>query len=152
MQLLYLKSKDLWITEIWLYKEWLDWCRKAQFMVMLQPIHILSFEQKLKAEKSFLQSLLCKTIAWRKLILEKASNKQLNLLQNCAPNAKPLLQTSQGWEMAGNAGSFFACPLAPKAVSSRTRCKPLFSADNIHNTHASSGCKYTCPGMSMSCK
>ena len=50
-------------------------------MVMLRPIHILSFQQKLKAEKSFLQSLLCKTIARRKLILEKASNKQLNLLQ-----------------------------------------------------------------------
>ena len=48
---------------------------------MTPPLHILSFQQKLKAEKSFLQSLLCKTIGRRKLILEKASNKQLNLLQ-----------------------------------------------------------------------
>ena len=48
---------------------------------MSKNLHILSFQQKLKAEKQFLQSLLCKKIARRKLILEKASNKQVHLLQ-----------------------------------------------------------------------
>ena len=49
--------------------------------MMHSPLHILSFQQKLKAEKEFLKSLLCKTINRRRLILEKATNKQLNLLQ-----------------------------------------------------------------------
>ena len=48
---------------------------------MPHPLHILAFAKKLKDSKEFLQSLLCKKVQKRRLLLQKASPKQLKLLQ-----------------------------------------------------------------------
>ena len=44
-------------------------------------LHILGIQAKLKEEKTFLKSLLCRNLQRRKLILQKASNKQSQLLK-----------------------------------------------------------------------
>ena len=44
-------------------------------------LHILSFLNILREEKQFIKSLLCRSLAKRRLILEKASSKQLRLIQ-----------------------------------------------------------------------
>ena len=48
---------------------------------MPHPLHILAFAKKLKDSKEFLQSLLCQKVQKRRLLLQKASPKQLKLLQ-----------------------------------------------------------------------
>ena len=48
---------------------------------MGRGLHILSLRQKLQSEKAFLKSLLCQKVSKRKFLLEKASGKQLKLLQ-----------------------------------------------------------------------
>ena len=48
---------------------------------MNSGLHILSFKEKLKEEKPFLKSLLCRSLQKRKLILQKASNRQAQLLK-----------------------------------------------------------------------
>ena len=48
---------------------------------MSQPLHILSFQKKLSTARNFLQSLLCRQLHKRKLLLEKASGKELRVLQ-----------------------------------------------------------------------
>ena len=48
---------------------------------MPSSLHILSFQNLLKKERKFLESLICRSIAKRRLILERASSKQLRLLQ-----------------------------------------------------------------------
>ena len=44
-------------------------------------LHILAFQNRLKEEREFMKSLLCRQVGKRRLILEKASSKQLHLLQ-----------------------------------------------------------------------
>ena len=46
-------------------------------------LHILSFLNILREEKQFIKSLLCRSLTKRRLILEKASSKQLRLIQKC---------------------------------------------------------------------
>ena len=48
---------------------------------MSSRLHILSFQNRLKEEREFLKSLLCRQVSRRRLILNKATSKQLHLLQ-----------------------------------------------------------------------
>ena len=48
---------------------------------MRGKLHILDFQKKLTSEKKFLESLLCKKVSKRRLILERASSKQLQILR-----------------------------------------------------------------------
>ena len=48
---------------------------------MPHPLHILGFQKKLRDSKDFLRSLLCPKVHKRRLLLEKATPKQLKLLQ-----------------------------------------------------------------------
>ena len=48
---------------------------------MPNGLHILGFQNKLKENKPFLKSLLCQRLSKRKLIIEKASPKELQILQ-----------------------------------------------------------------------
>ena len=48
---------------------------------MSKHLHILSFQNKLREHKPFLKSLLSQNLSKRKLIIQKASNKELRLLQ-----------------------------------------------------------------------
>ena len=44
-------------------------------------LHILSFQNILRRQQSFIRSLVCRSIAKRRLILEKATPQQLRLIQ-----------------------------------------------------------------------
>ena len=44
-------------------------------------LHILSFQKNLQEEKKFIKSLVCRSLVKRRLILEKATPKQLRLIQ-----------------------------------------------------------------------
>ena len=48
---------------------------------MFSSLHILSFINTLRGERKFFKSLVCRSIAKRRLILEKATPKQLRLIQ-----------------------------------------------------------------------
>ena len=48
---------------------------------MTASFHILSFQGALVQERKFLQSLLCRSLSKRRLILDKATSKQLRVLQ-----------------------------------------------------------------------
>ena len=48
---------------------------------MFSGLHILSFINTLKGERKFIESLVCRSVAKRRLILEKATPKQLRLIQ-----------------------------------------------------------------------
>ena len=50
-------------------------------MMSNSRLHILSFQNKLKEERGFLKSLLSQKLSTRKLILGKASPKQLRVIQ-----------------------------------------------------------------------
>ena len=63
------------------YKAVLTWGSSSVDREKPNALHILSFQEKLKAEKPFLKSLLCQNLQRRKLILQKASKKQIRLLQ-----------------------------------------------------------------------
>ena len=48
---------------------------------MANGLHILGFQNQLKKNKPFLKSLLCLKLSKRRLIIEKASPKELQTLQ-----------------------------------------------------------------------
>ena len=48
---------------------------------MPNGLHILGFQNQLKENKSFLKSLLCQKLSKRRLIIEKATPKELQILQ-----------------------------------------------------------------------
>ena len=48
---------------------------------MSNGLHILGFQNQLKENKPFLKSLLCQKLSKRRLILQKASPKELQTLQ-----------------------------------------------------------------------
>ena len=48
---------------------------------MSHTLHILGFQRKLREAKRFLQSLLCKRVHKRRLLLEKATPQELRVLQ-----------------------------------------------------------------------
>ena len=52
-----------------------------QFSAMLGTVHILAFQNKLKQEREFIKSLVCRSVTRRQLILQKATPKQLRLIQ-----------------------------------------------------------------------
>ena len=51
------------------------------FQDMPSGLHILSFQNILRGEQKFIRSLVCRSVAKRRLILEKATSKQLRLIQ-----------------------------------------------------------------------
>ena len=51
------------------------------FQDMPSGLHILSFQNILRGEQKFIRSLVCRSVAKRSLILEKATSKQLRLIQ-----------------------------------------------------------------------
>ena len=51
------------------------------FRDMPSSLHILSFQNILRGEQKFIRSLVCRSVAKRRLILEKATSKQLRLIQ-----------------------------------------------------------------------
>ena len=53
----------------------------AQLCAMPSAIHILSFQNNLREERQFIKSLACRSATKRRLILEKATPKQLRLIQ-----------------------------------------------------------------------
>ena len=48
---------------------------------MPSGLHILAFQKILRGEQKFIRSLVCQSVAKRRLILEKATPKQLRLIQ-----------------------------------------------------------------------
>ena len=54
---------------------------ESQFYEMTGGVHILSLQNILKQNKDFIRSLVCRNVAKRRLILEKATSKQLRLIQ-----------------------------------------------------------------------
>ena len=48
---------------------------------MSTSLHILSFINSLRGEKKFIKSLVCRSVAKRRLLLEKSTPKQLRILQ-----------------------------------------------------------------------
>ena len=48
---------------------------------MPSGLHILAFQHLLRGEQKFIRSLVCRSVAKRRLILEKATPKQLRLIQ-----------------------------------------------------------------------
>ena len=52
-----------------------------QFSAMLGTVHILAFQNNLKQEREFIRSLVCRSVTRRRLILQKATPKQLRLIQ-----------------------------------------------------------------------
>ena len=67
-------------TSCWLYKPGIS-PQVRQFYEMPGGLHILSFQNVLRGEREFIRSLICRSIAKRRLILEKATPKQLRLIQ-----------------------------------------------------------------------
>ena len=67
-------------TSFWLYKPDI-FPQVRQFYEMPGGLHILSFQNVLKGERDFIRSLVCRSVAKRRLILEKATPKQLRLIQ-----------------------------------------------------------------------
>ena len=51
------------------------------FQDMPSGLHIISFQNILRGEQKFIRSLVCRSVAKRRLILEKATSKQLRLIQ-----------------------------------------------------------------------
>ena len=68
------------VINYWLYKLQRHFYIE-QFCVMPSRLHILSFQSNLRDEKKFIKSLVCHSVAKRRLILEKATPKQLQLIQ-----------------------------------------------------------------------
>ena len=48
---------------------------------MPNGLHILGFQNQLRENKPFLKSLLCQSLSKRRLILQKATSKELQVLQ-----------------------------------------------------------------------
>ena len=67
-------------TSCWLYKPDISLLVR-QFYEMPGGLHILSFQNVLRGEREFIRSLICRSAAKRRLILEKATPKQLRLIQ-----------------------------------------------------------------------
>ena len=52
-----------------------------KFSEMPSGLHILAFQKILRGDQKFIRSLVCRSVAKRRLILEKATPKQLRLIQ-----------------------------------------------------------------------